>query len=110
VRSTIRSDQKLSDRSISGTFVGISDKGNGYIFLVDKSNRFVEIDSKDAKFNETFSDYRGRHGKLMAAPFIDPDLRDESENNHKEQKSTEITSNAKNDDDNNDKGDDGKVE
>ncbi len=101
VRPTIRSDPKLSDRSVSGTFVGISDKGNGYIFLVDKSTKFVEIDSKDAKFNETFSDYRGRQGKIMAAPFIDPDLRDESKNNHMEQPSTTIT---------NDKGDDGKVE
>jgi hypothetical protein len=110
VRPTILSDQKLSDRSISGTFVGISDKGNGYIFLIDKSNRFVEIDPKDAKFNETFSDYRGRQGKLMVAPFIDPDLREESEDNHEESKSTANTSNAKNDDDNNDKGDDGKDE
>ncbi len=59
VRPTIRLDQKLSDRSVSGTFVGISDKGNGYIFLINKSNNFVEIDSRDAKFNETFSDYRG---------------------------------------------------
>jgi transposase InsO family protein len=38
VRPTIHFDQKLSDRSISGTFIGISDKGNGYIFLIDKSN------------------------------------------------------------------------
>jgi hypothetical protein len=79
VRPTIRADQKLSDRSISGTFVGISDKGNGYIFLISKSNRFVEfveVDSKDAKFNETFSDYRGRQGgKIMTAHFIDPDLK-----------------------------------
>jgi hypothetical protein len=45
VRATIRDDKKLSDRSITGTFVGISDKGNGYIFLVGKSNELVEIDS-----------------------------------------------------------------
>ncbi len=38
VRSTIRNDNKLSDRSISGILVGISDKGNGYIFLTGKSN------------------------------------------------------------------------
>jgi hypothetical protein len=64
LRPTVRSDPKLSDRSISGTFVGMSDKGNGYIFVVNRSNEFVEIDSKDAKFNETFSEYRGRQGKL----------------------------------------------
>jgi hypothetical protein len=83
VRSTIRNDNKLSDRSVSGTFVGVSDKGNGYIFLIKKSNALVkvdsktlvEIDSKDAKFNETFSDYRERQGKLTTAPLIDADLR-----------------------------------
>jgi len=99
VRPTIRSDPKLSDRSVSGTLVGISDKGNGYIFLINKSTDFVEIDSKDAKFNETFSDYRGRQGKIMAAPFIDPDLREESEDSHKESKTT---SNKMDDNDNND--------
>jgi hypothetical protein len=81
VRATIRLDKKLSDRSVSGTFVGISTKGNGYIFLVNSANRiaeFVEIDSKDAKFNETFSDYRGRQGKITDANHIAPDLRDES--------------------------------
>ncbi len=57
----------------------MSDKGNGYIFLINKSDSFVEIDSKDAKFNETFSDYRARQGKVMTAPYIDPDLHDESE-------------------------------
>ena len=74
-------DKKVSDRSVSGTFVGISTKGNGYIFLVNSANRlaeFVEIDSKDAKFNETFSDYRGRQGKTTEANHIAPDLRDES--------------------------------
>jgi hypothetical protein len=63
VRPTIRTDKKLSDRSVSGTFVGISDKGNGYIFLIKKSNNLVEIGSKDAKFNETFADVRDRKGK-----------------------------------------------
>ncbi len=70
VRGTIRDDKKLSDRSISGTFVGISDKGNGYLFLIRKSNTFVEIDSKDAKFNETFSDCRALQGKLITAQNI----------------------------------------
>jgi major membrane immunogen (membrane-anchored lipoprotein) len=79
VRATIRNDTKLSDRSVSGTFVGMSDKGNGYIFLVPKSNELVEIDSKDAKFNETFADYRGRQGKLTTAHYIEPDLKEERE-------------------------------
>jgi hypothetical protein len=88
VRATIRQDKKLSDRSVSGTFVGISDKGNGYIFLIQKSNELVDIDSKDAKFNETFSDYRERQGKLTKAPYIHPDLKEELEtsNNDNEHK------------------------
>jgi transposase InsO family protein len=45
VRATIRDDKKLSDRSVSGTFVGMSDKGNGFIFLIEKSDSIVEIDS-----------------------------------------------------------------
>jgi transposase InsO family protein len=89
IRAMIRDDKKLSDRSVSGTFVGISDKGNGYIFLIQKSNELVQIDSKDAKFNETFSDYRGRQGKLTKAPYIDPDLREENEENEKENDSDE---------------------
>ncbi len=79
VRAKIRDDQKLSDWSVSGTFVGVSDKGNGYIFLIQKSNELVQIDSKDAKFNETFSDYRGRQGKLTKASYIDPDLKEANE-------------------------------
>jgi hypothetical protein len=82
VRATIRQDNKLSDRSIIGTFVGISDKGNGYIFFIQKSNELIEIDSKDAKFNESFSDYRGRQGKLTTAPYINPDLMEEIEANN----------------------------
>jgi hypothetical protein len=78
VRATVRNDVKLSDRSVSGTFVGISDKGNGFIFLIQKSNTFIEIDSKDEKFNETFSDYRARQGKIAAAPYIGPDLKEDN--------------------------------
>jgi len=78
IRATIRDDVKLSDRSVSGTFVGISDKGNGYIFLIGKSNELATIDAKDAKFNETFSDIRERQGKLSPANHISPDLQDES--------------------------------
>ncbi len=69
----------MPDRSVSGTFVGMSDKGNGYIFLIQKSNTFVEIDSKDAKFNETFADCQERQGKLTTAHYIDPDLKEKQE-------------------------------
>ena len=79
MRPTVRKDNKLSDRSISGTFVGLSDKGNGYIFLINKANDLVEIDTKDAKFNETFADCRAMKGKLTAANNIEPDLRNERE-------------------------------
>jgi hypothetical protein len=79
VRATICNDKKLSDRFVSGTFVGISDKGNGYIFLVGKSNKLIQIDSNDANINETFSDCRERQGKLSPANHISPDLRNENE-------------------------------
>jgi hypothetical protein len=71
----------------------------------------IEIDSKDVKFNETFSDYRGRQGKIMAAPFIDPDLRDESEINHKERKSKDTTNNTnhEHENENNEKGNDAEL-
>ncbi len=42
VRATIREDKKLSDRSVSGTFIGHSTKGNGYIFLVPKRTGMCE--------------------------------------------------------------------
>jgi hypothetical protein len=84
VRPSARNDTKLSNRSVSGTFVGMSDKGNGYVFLIGSSNKFVEIYSRDAKFNETFSDYRDRQGKLKAAPIIAPDLRVETEGNQRD--------------------------
>jgi hypothetical protein len=83
VRTTIRTDKKLSDRSISGTFIGHSSHGNGYIFLVQKTssnhNECIEVDSKDAKFIETFSPCRERHGKLSPANVIGPDLSTESD-------------------------------
>jgi hypothetical protein len=93
VRATIRADKKLSSRSVSGTFVGISDKGNGYIFLIQKSNKLVEIDTKDAKFNEIFADYRGKQGKLTTAPFIDPDLKEETECNNEGNESSDNSGN-----------------
>jgi hypothetical protein len=73
----------------------MSDKGNGYIFLIDRSNDFAEVDSKDVKFNETFSDYRGRQGKIMSAPFIAPDLRDESETSMEEKQRNDQTEDDK---------------
>ena len=83
VRATIREDKKLSDRSISGTFIGHSTRGNGYIFLVNKnkgtSGKYVEIDSTDVKFNETFSPYRERQGQLASSNEIEPDLTTELE-------------------------------
>jgi hypothetical protein len=93
VRATIRHDKKLSDRSISGTLVGISDKGNGYIFLIRKSNDLVEIDSKDAKFNETFADCRERKGKLTSANYIQPNLRNDNDNDSDDSNSTECRDN-----------------
>ncbi len=93
VRATIRADKKLSDRSVSGTFVGISDKGNGCIFLIQKSTELVEVDTKDAKFNETFADYRGKQGKLTMAPFIDADLKDETERNNERNGSSDNSGN-----------------
>jgi hypothetical protein len=62
--------------------VGISDKGNGYIFLIKKLNSLVEVDSKDAKFNETFADVRERQGKLTNAQNIEPDLTTECDDHY----------------------------
>jgi hypothetical protein len=47
--------------------------------LIKKLNTFVEIDSKDAKFNETFSQIRAQQGKLTTANDIEPDLRIEND-------------------------------
>ncbi len=41
----------------------------------------MEIDSKDAKFNETFSQYRERKGKLKNGNHIESDLNAEDEQN-----------------------------
>ena len=81
IRATRRDDNKLSDRSESGTFVGMSQKGNGYIFLVARLNKIIEIDSKDVKFNETFSDCRERKGQLSSGANITSDLFTEKEAN-----------------------------
>jgi len=48
---------KLADRSRYTIFVDMSEIGNGWIFLADKSRTFTEtqfIDSKDVKFNELY--------------------------------------------------------
>jgi hypothetical protein len=94
VRATIRADKKLSDRSISGTFIGHSRHGNGYIFLVRKPSgqNYIldEIDSRDAKFNETFSPYRERQGKLTSTNEIDPDLTTETEQDKPDEKGNKL--------------------
>jgi hypothetical protein len=56
IRPSNRNSNKLSNRSEHGTFLGMSNKGNGYIFRVD---------SRDAMFNETFTDIRDRKGRLV---------------------------------------------
>ena len=78
VRPRDRSNPKLSDRSEKGTFLGMSSKGNGYIFLVQRTRSIIEIDSKDALLNETFSDCRDRQGKIIPhGAVLQPDLHDE---------------------------------
>ena len=65
IRPTLRGNNKLSDRSEMGIFIGMSRKGNGYNFRIKRTNTTVEIDSADAKFNETFSDCRDRQGRII---------------------------------------------
>ena len=80
VRATKRENNKLSDRSEKGTLIGMSTLGNGYIFRVQRTNQIVEIDSRDAKFNETFSDCIDRKGrKIKGGKVLDPDLFNEPE-------------------------------
>ena len=75
IRPSLRSSNKFSDRSEHGTFLGMSTKGNGYIFRVDRNHTIVEVDSKDVKFNETFSDIRDRKGRLIRRGVVlPPDL------------------------------------
>jgi hypothetical protein len=53
----------------------MSSKGNGYIFRVDRHNTTVEVDSRDAMFNETFKDVRNRKGHLVRGGVVlPPDL------------------------------------
>jgi hypothetical protein len=53
----------------------MSKHGNGYIFRIQRSNKIVELDSKDVKFNETFSDCIDRQGKMIkGGRVLNPDL------------------------------------
>ncbi len=75
IRPSNRNSNKLSNRSEHGTFLGMSNKGNGYIFRVDRHNTIVEVDSRDAMFNETFTDIRDRKGRLVRGGVVlPPDL------------------------------------
>jgi transposase InsO family protein len=87
IRPTARNSNKLSNRSEHGTFLGMSSRGNGYIFRVDRHNAIVEVDSRDAMFNETFRDIRDRKGRLVRGGVVlPPDLHvtPESESNFDE--------------------------
>jgi hypothetical protein len=49
--------------------------GNGFIFRIKRTNETVDVDSADAKFNETFSDCRDRKGRIIkGGKVLDPDL------------------------------------
>jgi hypothetical protein len=75
VRQKQRANNKLSSRSEKGTFIGMSRIGNGFLFRVERLRQYVEVDSADAKFNETFSDCRDRKGKIIkGGKVLDPDL------------------------------------
>jgi len=80
VRATKRENDKLSDRSEKGTLIGMSTLGNGYIFRIKRTNQIVDIDSRDAKFNETFSDCMDKKGRrIKGGKVLDPDLFNEEE-------------------------------
>ncbi len=80
IRPSARTNPKLSDRSEKGIFVGMSVRGNGFIFLVRRTKTVLEVDSKDVLFNETFSDCRDRHGKIVPnGAVLQPDLNDASD-------------------------------
>jgi hypothetical protein len=42
----------------------MSKRENGFIFRVQRTKKTVEVDSADAKFNETFSDCRDKKARL----------------------------------------------
>ncbi len=90
IRPSVRNSTKFSNRSEHGTFLGMSSKGNGYIFRVDRNHTIVEVDSKDVKFNETFSDVRNRKGHLIRrGTVLSPDLHTTQESDEIEPESTE---------------------
>ena len=71
----------------------MSKHGNGYLFRIQRNNTVVEIDSKDVKFNETFSDCMDRRGKLIkGGRVLDPDL---LEIEHQKEKGIECTNKEK---------------
>jgi hypothetical protein len=75
IKEKDRSNNKISARSEKGTFIGMSKLGNGFLFRVKRTKQFVEVDSADVKFNETFSDCRDRKGKIIkGGRVLDPEL------------------------------------
>ena len=75
IKEKDRSNNKVSARSEKGTFIGMSKLGNGFLFRVARTKEFVEVDSADVKFNETFSDCRDRKGKIIkGGRVLDPEL------------------------------------
>ena len=75
VRPTERDHPKLGARSEHGTLMGLSSKGNGFIFYVPRNHSLKEVDSKDVLFNETFHDVRNPKGKLVdRGASLPPDL------------------------------------
>jgi hypothetical protein len=58
----------------------MSKLGNGYLFRIQRTNSIVEVDSRDVKFNETFSDCMDRKGRqIKGGKVLDPDLFNEPE-------------------------------
>ena len=75
VREKDRFNGKISSRSEKGIFIGLSKRGNGFLFRVQRIKQTVEVDSADVKFNETFSDCRDKKGKIIeGGRVLDPDL------------------------------------
>ena len=75
IRASRRENGKLDDRSERGVLVGMSAKGNGWIFYVPRTRETATIvDSADAKFNELFYDVKERKnvttpkGQVLEAP------------------------------------------
>jgi transposase InsO family protein len=83
VKSKDRESNKISSRSEKGTLIGMSTVGNGYLFRIQRTKCIVEVDSKDAKFNETFSNCMDKKGReIKGGKVLDPDLFNESETAH----------------------------